>query len=57
MIIPDKEAKDKEKAAQALGVPRLSVCADAQKVDRTKLAQTEVQYYFKLVVSKFSRAN
>ena len=25
-----------------LAVPRLSVCADAQKVDRAKLAQTEV---------------
>lgn len=24
-----------------MGVPRLSVCADAQKVDRAKLAQTE----------------
>lgn len=38
----DKEAKDKDKAAQQLAVPRLSVCADAQKVDRAKLAQTEV---------------
>jgi len=37
----DKEAKDKDKA-QSLAVPRLSVCADAQKVDRAKLAQTEV---------------
>lgn len=36
----DKEGKDKPSAAQ-LPVPRLSVCADAQKVDRTKLAQTE----------------
>ena len=26
-----------------LAVPRLSVCADAQKVDRAKLAQTEVK--------------
>ena len=26
----------------SLAVPRLSVCADAQKVDRAKLAQTEV---------------
>ncbi|XP_031776631.1 uncharacterized protein LOC100122885 isoform X2 [Nasonia vitripennis] len=34
------KAKDKDKAAQ-LAVPRLSVCADAQKVDRAKLAQTE----------------
>ena len=40
--ISDKEAKEKEKAAQQLAVPRLSVCADAQKVDRAKLAQTEV---------------
>ncbi|XP_051164393.1 uncharacterized protein LOC127283500 isoform X3 [Leptopilina boulardi] len=37
----DKELKEKEKAAQSLAVPRLSVCADAQKVDRAKLAQTE----------------
>ncbi|XP_025163068.1 uncharacterized protein LOC105182753 isoform X5 [Harpegnathos saltator] len=37
----NKEAKDKDKAAQSLAVPRLSVCADAQKVDRAKLAQTE----------------
>ncbi|RZC37177.1 uncharacterized protein BDFB_011720, partial [Asbolus verrucosus] len=36
----DKEGKDKPTAAQ-LPVPRLSVCADAQKVDRAKLAQTE----------------
>ncbi|XP_058792517.1 uncharacterized protein LOC131664988 isoform X2 [Phymastichus coffea] len=33
----NKEMKDRDK----LAVPRLSVCADAQKVDRTKLAQTE----------------
>ncbi|XP_034941972.1 uncharacterized protein rsh [Chelonus insularis] len=37
----DKDSKDKDKSAQALAVPRLSVCADAQKVDRAKLAQTE----------------
>ncbi|XP_072753921.1 uncharacterized protein Rsh isoform X4 [Anoplolepis gracilipes] len=37
----NKEVKDKDKAAQSLAVPRLSVCADAQKVDRAKLAQTE----------------
>ncbi|XP_020294253.1 uncharacterized protein LOC109859929 isoform X2 [Pseudomyrmex gracilis] len=37
----NKEVKDKEKAAQSLAVPRLSVCADAQKIDRAKLAQTE----------------
>ena len=42
--ISDKEAKEKEKAAQQLAVPRLSVCADAQKVDRAKLAQTEVNF-------------
>lgn len=42
-IFIDKEAKDKEKDKNAaLAVPRLSVCADAQKVDRAKLAQTEV---------------
>jgi hypothetical protein len=35
-----KDTPTKEKAAS--GVPRLSVCADAQKVDRTKLAQSEV---------------
>lgn len=43
-LIIDKESKDREKEKQAanqLGVPRLSVCADAQKVDRAKLAQTE----------------
>ncbi|XP_047363009.1 uncharacterized protein LOC124954315 isoform X2 [Vespa velutina] len=34
-------AKDKDKAAEYLAVPRLSVYADAQKVDRAKLAQTE----------------
>ncbi|CAK9801968.1 Rap1 GTPase-activating protein 1 [Anthophora quadrimaculata] len=39
----NKEAKEKEKAAQQLAVPRLSVCADAQKVDRAKLAQTEFE--------------
>ncbi|KAJ4431708.1 hypothetical protein ANN_20310 [Periplaneta americana] len=41
----DKEGKDKDKEGKSqipqLAVPRLSVCADAQKVDRTKLAQTE----------------
>lgn len=40
----DKEGKErstKEKNAAQLAVPRLSVCADAQKVDRAKLAQTE----------------
>ncbi|XP_023315246.1 uncharacterized protein LOC106654195 isoform X4 [Trichogramma pretiosum] len=37
----NKEAKEKEKAC--LAVPRLSVCADVQKVDRTKLAQTEFE--------------
>ncbi|KAK6621395.1 hypothetical protein RUM43_011701 [Polyplax serrata] len=41
----NKDAKEKEKEKSnipQLAVPRLSVCADAQKVDRTKLAQTEV---------------
>ncbi|XP_035728954.1 uncharacterized protein LOC118444629 isoform X2 [Vespa mandarinia] len=37
----NKDAKDKDKAAEYLAVPRLSVYADAQKVDRAKLAQTE----------------
>ncbi|KAL1506052.1 hypothetical protein ABEB36_005484 [Hypothenemus hampei] len=40
----NKEGKDKEgkeKCPTQLPVPRLSVCADAQKVDRAKLAQTE----------------
>ncbi|CAG9858834.1 unnamed protein product [Phyllotreta striolata] len=36
----DKEGKEKPSLSQ-LPVPRLSVCADAQKVDRAKLAQTE----------------
>ncbi|KAG5897568.1 hypothetical protein JTB14_007280 [Gonioctena quinquepunctata] len=36
----EKEGRDKPTASQ-LSVPRLSVCADAQKVDRAKLAQTE----------------
>ncbi|KAF5272572.1 hypothetical protein FQR65_LT04911 [Abscondita terminalis] len=36
----DKEGKEKPNVGQ-LPVPRLSVCADAQKVDRAKLAQTE----------------
>uniref|UniRef100_A0A8D8EV68 Rap1 GTPase-activating protein 1 n=1 Tax=Culex pipiens TaxID=7175 RepID=A0A8D8EV68_CULPI len=37
-----KESSSKSKAnAGQLAVPRLSVCADAQKVDRAKLAQTE----------------
>ena len=31
-----------------LAVPRLSVCADAQKVDRAKLAQTEVIHFKRL---------
>ncbi|KAI5699511.1 hypothetical protein M8J75_003975 [Diaphorina citri] len=40
----NKEQKEKEKdktTNQHLAVPRLSVCADAQKVDRNKLAQVE----------------
>jgi len=38
------DGKDKESSKDKphLAVPRLSVCADAQKVDRAKLAQTEV---------------
>lgn len=36
----DRSTKDKVNAAQ-LAMPRLSVCADAQKVDRAKMAQTE----------------
>lgn len=41
----DKDGKDKDKdkpGASQLAVPRLSVCADVQKVDRAKLAQIEV---------------
>lgn len=42
VFFTDKEVKDKDKEKPAqLPVPRLSVCADAQKVDRAKLAQTE----------------
>ncbi|KAL0266725.1 UNVERIFIED_CONTAM: hypothetical protein PYX00_009193 [Menopon gallinae] len=40
----NKDGKEKEKDKNnipQLAVPRLSVCADAQKVDRAKLAQTE----------------
>lgn len=37
----DSKEKDKDKSGNNLAVPRLSVCADAQKVDRAKLAQTE----------------
>ncbi|XP_041631038.1 uncharacterized protein rsh isoform X1 [Drosophila kikkawai] len=38
----DSKDKDKDKpGSNQLAVPRLSVCADAQKVDRAKLAQTE----------------
>jgi hypothetical protein len=48
MTFTDKEGKDKEKDKNAaLAVPRLSVCADAQKVDRAKLAQTEVSQFTK----------
>lgn len=49
-FLADKEVKDKDKAAQSLAVPRLSVCADAQKVDRAKLAQTEVSARARLIV-------
>lgn len=54
--------KDKDKAAQSLAVPRLSVCADAQKVDRAKLAQTEVNeisnahFYWKQIRTAFQKA-
>ena len=34
-------ATDGAAAGASLAVPRLSVCADVQKVDRSKLAQTE----------------
>ncbi|XP_016985516.1 uncharacterized protein LOC108049020 isoform X3 [Drosophila rhopaloa] len=38
----DSKDKDKDKPGNnQLAMPRLSVCADAQKVDRAKLAQTE----------------
>ncbi|XP_054262334.1 uncharacterized protein LOC128986173 [Macrosteles quadrilineatus] len=40
----NKDGKDKDKdkpGASQLAVPRLSVCADVQKVDRAKLAQVE----------------
>lgn len=54
-IFLDKDSKDKpgtERSA-ASNVPRLSVCADAQKVDRAKLAQTEViKYYIYSYVNK-----
>lgn len=42
-MILDKDGKEsgKDKQPNQLSVPRLSVCADAQKVDRAKLAQTE----------------
>lgn len=41
-MIVDKDGKEsKDKHSNQLAVPRLSVCADAQKVDRAKLAQTE----------------
>lgn len=40
--ISDKDTKEKDKLNQYLLLPRLSVCADVQKIDRTKLAQTEV---------------
>lgn len=42
--LADRDSKDKDKdkpGSNQLAVPRLSVCADAQKVDRAKLAQTE----------------
>lgn len=42
--LADRDSKDKDKdkpGSNQLAMPRLSVCADAQKVDRAKLAQTE----------------
>lgn len=45
ITFPDKDGKESSSKSKAnagqLAVPRLSVCADAQKVDRAKLAQTE----------------
>lgn len=43
LLFADKDGKDrdKDKSSGQMAVPRLSVCADAQKVDRLKLAQTE----------------
>ena len=38
----DMTGKKGEKGVPELSVPRLSVCADAQKVDKSKLTQTEV---------------
>ena len=38
----DKGGGGDQSNIPSLAVPRLSVCADAQKVDRAKLAQTEV---------------
>lgn len=50
-MLSDKDAKDKEKEKNAaLAVPRLSVCADAQKVDRAKLAQTEVSMHISVEI-------
>lgn len=43
-MLKDKEggsSSNKDKHSGHSGLPRLSVCADAQKVDRAKLAQTE----------------
>lgn len=43
-LLADKDgskSSDKDKQSAHSGLPRLSVCADAQKVDRAKLAQTE----------------
>lgn len=41
-LLADKDKEGKEsKQSNQLAMPRLSVCADAQKVDRAKLAQTE----------------
>lgn len=37
----DGKDRDKDKSSGQMAMPRLSVCADAQKVDRVKLSQTE----------------
>ena len=34
-------------------MPRLSVCADSHKVDRSKLAQTEVVHFFKKMIENY----
>lgn len=55
----DKDGSQKSagERAGALAVPRLSVCADAQKVDRAKLAQTEVRFQFSQWRFKWNHLN